>query len=213
MKRIPRFAFLAFATALIPAALSAAEPSRPNVLFLAIDDLRDDLGAYGVAHARTPNLDRFAHSARFFTRHYVQVPTCGASRCALVRGAYPTEAAHLNNNAILSTHTAWEGRSLPAWFRTRGYRTLSLGKITHYPGNLTGRQWAEGPEELPNAWDRSWIPESPWRTAEAMMHGYANGRPRTPGKTLPWEAFDGPDTTYPDAWVAADAVQIGRAHV
>ena len=207
MKRIPRFAFLAFATALIPAALSAAESARPNVLFIAIDDLRDDLGAYGVAHARTPNLDRFANSARFFTRHYVQVPTCGASRCALIRGAYPTEAAHLNNNAILSTHTAWEGRSLPAWFRTRGYRTLSLGKITHYPGNLTGRQWAEGPEELPNAWDRSWIPESPWKTAEAMMHGYANGRPRTPGKTLPWESFDGPDTTYPDAWVAADAVR------
>ena len=93
MMRLPRLAFLAFATVLIPAALSAAESARPNVLFLAIDDLRDDLGAYGVAHARTPNLDRFAHSARFFTRHYVQVPTCGASRCALVRGAAASNRA------------------------------------------------------------------------------------------------------------------------
>jgi iduronate 2-sulfatase len=207
MIRPSRLALLTFLTAVFAPVLPAAESSRPNVLFLAVDDLRDDLGAYGVAHARTPNLDRFASGARFFTRHYVQVPTCGASRCALVRGAYPTEAAHLNNNAILSTHGAWQGRNLPAWFRTRGYRTLSLGKITHYPGNLTGRQWAEGAEELPGAWDRAWIPESPWRTAEAMMHGYANGRPRTPGKTLPWEAFDGPDTAYPDAWVAADAVR------
>lgn len=65
---------------LLTAALGAvaAEP-RPNVLFIAIDDLRNDLGSYGVPHARTPNLDAFARTARAFTRHYVQVPTCGAA--------------------------------------------------------------------------------------------------------------------------------------
>lgn len=42
------------------------------------------------------------------------------------------------------------------------------------------------------------------------MHGYSNGKPRTPGKTPPWEAFDGPDTAYPDAWVAAEAVTTLR---
>ncbi len=186
----------------------AAEIRRPpNVLFLAIDDLRNDLGAFGVAHAKTPNLDRFATSARFFTHHYVQVPTCGASRCALLRGRYPTEAAHVANTAILTTHENWGEANLPAWFQRHGYHTLSLGKISHYPGNLTGKQWAEGPEELPASWDRAWIPAAPWKTAEAMMHGYANGQPRIPGKTPPWESFDGPDTAYPDAWVAADAVK------
>src|SRR5687768_17242851 len=68
---------------------------RPNVLFIAIDDLRCDLGAYGVAHAKTPNLDRLVLQSRFFTRHYTQVPTCGASRAALLRGKYPEKAAHV----------------------------------------------------------------------------------------------------------------------
>ena len=45
---------------------------KPNVLFIAIDDLRCDLGHFGVSHAQTPNLDAFCESARAFSRHYVQ---------------------------------------------------------------------------------------------------------------------------------------------
>lgn len=188
--------------------VSAAERSRPNVLFLAIDDLRTDLAALGVAHARTPELDAFAKTARVFSRHYVHVPTCGASRCALLRGRYPSLPAHVTNNAIRNTHADWASRSLPALFHQQGYRTLALGKISHYPGGLTGKQWAAGPEELPGVWDRCWIPDGPWETPQAIMHGYANGAPRQPGKSPPWEAFDGPDSAYPDAWVAAEAVAM-----
>lgn len=189
---------------------AAGTPSRPNVLFIAIDDLRNDLGALGATHARTPQLDAFAATARIFNHHYVQVPTCGASRAALLRGRYPSEAAHVANSAIASTHSRWGDANLPAWFKRHGYQTLALGKITHHPGGLTGKQWAEGPEELPGAWTRTWIPEAPWKTAEAMMHGYANGKARTPGQTPPFEAFDGPDAAYPDAWVAAEAVTTLR---
>lgn len=185
--------------------LLSAEP-RPNVLFIAIDDLRNDLGAFGVEHAHTPQLDAFAKSSRVFKRHYVQVPTCGASRCALLRGKYPSVAAHISNASIRQTQHEWGTRSLPAVFRQNGYRTYALGKITHHPGGLTGKNWAEGPEELPGAWDRAWIPDGPWKTPEAMMHGYANGVARSPGKSLPWEAHDGPDESYPDAWVASEAV-------
>ncbi len=192
---------------LLAGSVVAAEPARPNILFIAIDDLRNDLGAFGVDHARTPQLDAFAAQARPFTRHYVQVPTCGASRCALLRGRYPSEPAHVNNNGIAATHARWGDGNLPAWFQRHGYRTFALGKITHYPGNRTGKLWAEGPEELPGAWTRSWIPETPWGAAEHIMHGYANGRPRTPGKTPPLEAFDGPDQAYPDSWVAEEAVR------
>lgn len=195
---------LAFLLALLAAPLAAAD--RPNVLFLAIDDLRSDLGVLGAAHAKTPQLDAFASTARVFDRHYVHVPTCGASRCALVRGRYPTRAAHVNNNAIRGTHKDWGAHSLPAWFRQHGYQTLALGKITHYPGGLTGKQWATGPEELPGAWHRCWIPDGPWQTPQAIMHGYANGAARQPGKSPPWEAFAGPDEAYPDAWVAAEAI-------
>jgi iduronate 2-sulfatase len=177
-------------------------------LFIAIDDLRNDLGVYGVAHAQTPALDAFARSARPFSRHYVQVPTCGASRCALLRGKYPEEAEHVGNNGIVRTHARWGEANLPAWFLKHGYQTLALGKITHYPGGRTGKLWAEGPEELPGSWTRSWIPETPWGAAQNLMHGYANGEARIPGESPPWESFDGPDHAYPDAYVADEAVDV-----
>lgn len=200
--------FAAFASCLIASAGSdAAPPARPNVLFIAIDDLRTDLGAFGVDYAKTPQLDAFAQTARVFTHHYVQVPTCGASRCSLLRGRYPNEAAQVGNNAIAATHDRWGDANLPAWFQQHGYRTYALGKITHYPGGRTGRLWATGPEELPGAWTRCWIPDTPWHEAEHIMHGYANGVPRVAGKTPPWEAFDGPDSAYPDGWVADEAAQ------
>jgi len=188
----------------------SAFAERPNVLFIAIDDLRNDLGAYGAAHAKTPELDAFARTARVFTHHYVQVPTCGASRCGLWRGRYPTAPAHVGNNAIKQTQHEWGAQSLPAVFRAAGYRTLAVGKLTHYPGGLTGKNWAVGPEELPGAWDRAWIPDGPWKSPEAIMHGYAGGVARTPGKSPVWEANDGPDNLYPDAWVADDAVKTLR---
>jgi iduronate 2-sulfatase len=113
----------------------------------------------------------------------------------------------VNNGGILKTQADWAAHSLPAVFRNAGYRTLALGKITHHPGGLTGKGWAEGPEELPGAWDRSWIPESPWKTPEVMMHGYAGGVARRPGISPPWEAQNGADDAYPDAWVAVEAIK------
>ena len=186
--------------------LANATEKRPNVLFIAIDDLRNDLGALGVAHAMSPHIDAFAATARVFDRHYVQVPTCGASRCALMRGRYPTVASQVGNDGIKQTQKEWVHQSLPGVFHQNGYRTYSLGKITHYPGGLTGKEWAEGAEELPGVWDRSWIPQSPWKTPVSIMHGYANGVARKPGKSPPLEAFDGSDDSYPDAWVASEAI-------
>ena len=183
-----------------------AADKQPNVLFIAVDDLRNDLGAFGVPYAKSPQIDAFASTARVFDRHYVQVPTCGASRCALMRGRYPTVASQVGNDGIKQTQKEWGQQSLPAVFRQNGYRTYSLGKITHYPGGLTGKEWAEGDEELPGAWDRAWIPNGPWKTPVSIMHGYANGVARNPGKSPPLEAFEGSDDSYPDAWVAAEAI-------
>lgn len=189
---------------------AAAAPGRPNVLFIAIDDLRNDLGVYGVAHARTPALDAFGRTARVFNRHYVQAPTCGASRFSLLSGRYPTAAREVSNHAIRDTSAGWAGDSLPGRFRAAGYRTLSLGKISHFPGNLTGKGWAELPEEIAGVWDRAWIPAGPWTTAEGIMHGYADGVARVSGKSPSIEAAAGPDEAYPDAWVAAEAVATLR---
>jgi iduronate 2-sulfatase len=208
-KRIFIPAVAALLSVLLPGIGTSGSSAQapPNVLFIAVDDLNNDLAALGVEHIHTPNLDAVAAQGRLFTRHFIAVPSCGPSRAALLRGQRPSAEAYLGNNAILATHEEWGHRSLPAWFRSHGYTTLSLGKITHYPGGLTGSGWAEGPEELPGAWDRAWVPESPWATPEDMMHGYANGRPRDRGISPAWEAYDGSDEAYPDAWVASDAIQ------
>ena len=187
--------------------VSAAAKDRPNVLFIAIDDWRNDLHALGVDHVQTPNMDLFAEESVVFSRHFVQVPTCGASRAALLTGMRGPQAG-LNNNAIRENQADWGDRVLPRVFRQHGYRTFALGKITHYPGGLAGRDWADPQsEELPDAWDRSWVPENtPWRSPQAMMHGYANGVARDRGNSPAWEAHDGDDSSYPDGWVAEDAV-------
>ena len=197
-----------FVTAAILSAthLTISAQTRPNVLFIAIDDLRNDLGIFGAKHAITPSLDAFAATARPFRRHYVQVPTCGASRYSLLSGMRPRKPVHANNNAIQATSSEWAKRSLPGLFRGAGYQTLALGKISHYPGGLTGKNWATPPEEIAGVWDKQWIPEGPWPHPLAIMHGYANGVARIPGKSAPTESVDGPDETYPDAWVARDAV-------
>ena len=56
----------------------AAEP--PNVLFIAVDDLRPELGCYGVDYIQTPRIDAFAKTGRLFRNHYVTAPSCGPSR-------------------------------------------------------------------------------------------------------------------------------------
>jgi len=188
-------------------AATASDFVPVNVLLICIDDLRNELGYLGARRAKTPQLDRFAKSAVSFSQHYVQVPTCGASRAALLRGRYPDRREHLSNNATASTHEQWASESLPGWFSRHGYQTVSLGKVTHYPGNLRGENWNAPPEELPGVWTRALIPPSPWPHAEAMMHGYADGQARQRGKSPAIEAGGGDDRLYPDAWVADEAIR------
>ncbi len=199
----------------IPAAAGSNKPddgartaAPVNVLLICIDDLRNQLGYLGSPLAKTPQLDQFAKSAVSFSRHYVQVPTCGASRAALMRGRYPDRPEHLSNNAIAATHQQWAHESLPGWFARHGYQTHSLGKVTHYPGNLRGKNWNAPPEEFPGVWTRAVIPQGLWPHAEAMMHGYANGAARQRGQSSAIEAAAGDDHLYPDAWVADTAIDM-----
>ena len=73
---------------------------KPNVLFISVDDLRPELGCYGATYVKSPNLDKLASSGILFANHFVQVPTCGASRLSMLTGMLPKTPAHLGNESI-----------------------------------------------------------------------------------------------------------------
>lgn len=65
------------------------QPSRPNVLFIAIDDLRPELGCYGISSIKTPNIDALAASGFTFNRAYCQLAVCNPSRVSIMTGLRP----------------------------------------------------------------------------------------------------------------------------
>ena len=119
---------------------------RPNVLFIAIDDLRPELGCYGVDYIQSPRIDAFARTARLFKHHYVTAPTCGASRYALLTGLSPRTNHEAGNHAFKQNleFTAQRGiESFPHLFKEAGYETISIGKICHGKQDTLPRSWSQ----------------------------------------------------------------------
>ncbi|MBN1588087.1 MAG: sulfatase [Pirellulales bacterium] len=128
------------------ASVAAAEkpkpsPARPNVLFIAVDDLRPELGCYGSRAIKSPNIDRLAASGVTFTRAYCQVALCNPSRASLLTGLRP-DAIRVWD---LPTHfraTRPEVVTLPQCFGLHGYDAVGIGKIHHQ--NLPDpKSWTE----------------------------------------------------------------------
>ena len=86
----PQQQFLLLAVCLAAAWSGGQAATRPNVLFIAVDDLRPDLGCYGVRAVKSPNLDRLAAEGRVFDRAYCQYAICGPSRASIMTGLRPT---------------------------------------------------------------------------------------------------------------------------
>jgi iduronate 2-sulfatase len=192
------------------ALIAPAQAAKPNVLFICVDDLRPELKSLGAEYIHSPAMDSLVENGRAFTRHYVQAPTCGASRYALLTGKYATNSAQRNNGALESTakDAGKQPFSMPRQFRENGYRTVSIGKVSHYPGGLGGKDWNDPKKtEMPGAWDLSMMPVGPWETPEKAMHGYAGGVPRQRGVTPPFEHKEGDDMTYTDGWITREALK------
>lgn len=114
-----------------------APPLRPNVLFIAIDDLNDWIGCLnGHPQAKTPHMDRLAARGVLFTNAHCQAPLCNPSRASLLSGLRPsTTGVYALDPWIRSDPKFRDIEMLPQHFSKNGYRTLTAGKIFHdaYP--------------------------------------------------------------------------------
>lgn len=185
------------ATATPPGESESAE--RPNVLFISIDDLRPEIGSYGVGRASSPHLDAFAETALVFTRAYCQQTLCNPSRTSYLTGARPATTGIWEQKGFFRD-TVPNIVTLPQHFKAHGFTTSSIGKVFH--GNrLDAKSWSE-PEFLP---DRTRI--------YALEENRAKNRPRT--KATATESADVPDNGYRDGLAADHAIKtlarLGRA--
>lgn len=189
---------------------------RPNILFIAVDDLRPEIGCYGNRVVKTPNIDRLAARAVVFDRAYCQQAVCSPSRTAILTGLRPdkTKVWDLNTHFRAAQPDCV---TLPQYFKTNGYHCSALGKIYH-PGFEDGRSW-----NMPH-----WYPKGrtvdtdlvDWRKQVVTRHDvdreeYANLLPPGPDRPNGKNAKRGPafemspkaDDELPDGATAAEAVR------
>ena len=108
-----------------------AQSKKPNILFIAVDDLRPELKCFGASQIKSPNIDKLAAESLVFNRAYCNVPTCGASRASLLSGARPSRQRFITYSTRKDIDLP-EVVSLPMHFKNNGYRTISNGKIYHH---------------------------------------------------------------------------------
>ncbi|MCZ6672160.1 MAG: sulfatase, partial [Verrucomicrobia bacterium] len=122
---------------------SSAALEKPNVLFIAIDDMNDWSTLFDPDNPiKTPNLQRLAARGMFFSRAYCASPGCNPSRTAIMTGLRPT------TSGVYSNKNAWrkilpDAVTLPQYFEKQGYVTRGAGKIFHH-----GRTGIESPDNL-----------------------------------------------------------------
>ncbi|MHC4513178.1 MAG: sulfatase [Planctomycetota bacterium] len=127
---LDRRLWIALAVLLSGCSDAEPEPSRPNILFIAVDDLRPELGCYGSKIAKSPNIDRLAAAGVTFTRAYCQQAVCNPSRASLMTGLRPdtievwdlrTDFRKNKPNAVTLTQQLMR----------HGYHAVGIGKIFH----------------------------------------------------------------------------------
>lgn len=181
-------------TLLLATALHAAD--RPNILFIAVDDLRPELASYGVEKIHSPNIDRLADQGALFERAYVQVPVCGASRASLLSGVRPAPDRFITYYTKLEEDLPG-APSLPQYLRENGYETRGMGKIFHHVSDTRDRSWSE------------WIDiktTGSWRNyvTQENIDLESDGKGK---RGMPYEKADVPDNAYLDGQIAERGIE------
>ena len=122
---------------------TADSTQRPNVLFIAVDDLRPQLNCYGKQFMKTPNFDALARRSVLFERAYCMVPTCGASRASLMTSLRP-KPNRFTSHLTRADKDAPNAITLNTLLKNAGYTTISLGKIFHDPQDSVAG-WSQPP--------------------------------------------------------------------
>ncbi len=214
------------ATALTLAALAspAADPGakKPNVLFIAVDDLRPELGCYGKDYIKSPNIDRIAKSGMVFNRAYCQQAVCSPTRSSLMTGTRP-DTTKVWDLVVHFRKALPEVVTLGQHFKQNGYFVQGMGKIYH--GNLDDAPTWSVPWQTPKATKYA-LPENialDGRQYEGEPDGDTAANPRKkkarPANTPDgppasglnvrgpaFESADVPDNTFQDGKVAELAV-------
>ncbi len=175
---------------------------KPNVLFIAIDDLNDWVGCLG-GHpdVKTPHLDRLAQRGVLFTHAYCAAPACNPSRAALMTGIRPSSSGVYHNpQPWRQCEVLKNAVTLPQHFTAHGYTSLGSGKIYHdrYPD--------------PPSWDRYWPSKTRQRPGDPMPAGRPlNGIPKT--AHFDWGPVDAKSEAMGD-WQVGDWViqQLQKKH-
>ncbi|WP_066627801.1 sulfatase [Labilibacter marinus] len=187
--------------------------AKPNILFIAVDDLRPELGCYGSEVAITPNIDALAADGLLFENAYCQQAICSPSRASLMTGARPETIGVIENFTYFRDANP-DIITLPQHFKANGYEAVCTGKIYHGKYNDPDLSWSRKPlkpkaerastkggyalKENQDNWKKS-------RDASVAKYGpdaTRNGLGQGPA----YECADVPDATYEDGYNTVAAI-------
>ena len=196
---------LAAACLLMLAGATAAR-ERPNVLFITVDDLNNDLGTYGHPIVQSPAIDRLAAEGMRFDAAYAQYPVCSPSRSSFLTGLYPQQTGIIANGPHFREFVP-DIVTLPQFFAQHGYFTARVGKTFHY--DVPKDIGTDGLDD-PQSWNERRNPKGVDVSYTARVNTI---NPATlVGATLTWLSVAGDGSKHTDALVTDAAIDLLETH-